>query len=494
VGRLLRGDLSAIVLKALESSPARRYGTVRQFSDDIEAYLEGQPVQARPQTALYRTGKFLRRRWLPITVAAVFVTAISAAAIVSLHEARVAREEASKAEKVNQFLTDMLSSGSGFRFDPERLTVAEMLEASEPLLSTRWKDDPLTRAVLQRSLGASYTAIHRLDRGKAQLDSALATFRARGDDKEIASTLLWLSANLVESGRLEEGVACLDDALTRVRRMGKNAPPLLAFSIESQLATLLTVYLNRRIPESLALFHEAIDRARRDPAIPRTEMAVAMSHLAGMLGTQGKIEEAERMTQEALAIGRTEDPGGSWEIGPLYELAILHSRQKDMAGATEYARQRYENMVRHLGEDSVYTASSRAMWARGLAESGNTGEALRQLDAAMPIVRKAYQPLNANLWTPVVAASRIYCKAGIFAKAEAYAREALQIVDAEGLPKMDTRRAESLFHLGAALHGEQQDAAAFPVLQQSLAIYRQSGPAFANSVERVQTLLNGMAK
>ena len=161
LGRLLRGDLPAIALKALEADPARRYGTARQFSDDIAAYLEGHPVQARPQTALYRARKFLGRRWLPVAAAAVFVAAVSVAAVVSVYEARMARAEALKAEKVNQFLNDMLSSGTGLRFDPERFTVADMLQAAEPLLLTRWKDDPLTKALLQRSLGASYTAIHR---------------------------------------------------------------------------------------------------------------------------------------------------------------------------------------------------------------------------------------------------------------------------------------------------------------------------------------------
>jgi Tfp pilus assembly protein PilF len=46
--RALEGDLSAIVLKALENDPEQRYGTVRQLIEDLDRYVKGQPVQAAP--------------------------------------------------------------------------------------------------------------------------------------------------------------------------------------------------------------------------------------------------------------------------------------------------------------------------------------------------------------------------------------------------------------------------------------------------------------
>jgi serine/threonine protein kinase len=89
--RMLKGDLSAIVLKALENDPARRYESVREFSQDVRAFLEGLPVLARPQTMVYRTAKFLRRRWLPVIAAAVFILGLSGATFAALHEAKIAQ-------------------------------------------------------------------------------------------------------------------------------------------------------------------------------------------------------------------------------------------------------------------------------------------------------------------------------------------------------------------------------------------------------------------
>jgi serine/threonine protein kinase len=44
----LRGDLDAIVLKALAPQPADRYASASALADDLQAYLRGEPVEARP--------------------------------------------------------------------------------------------------------------------------------------------------------------------------------------------------------------------------------------------------------------------------------------------------------------------------------------------------------------------------------------------------------------------------------------------------------------
>ena len=88
----LKGDLTAIVMKAIEGDEAQRYSSVREFSADIESFLAGEPVRAHPQTSLYRAGKFLRRRWLSASAVALFVIGITAVALIAIYQARLARE------------------------------------------------------------------------------------------------------------------------------------------------------------------------------------------------------------------------------------------------------------------------------------------------------------------------------------------------------------------------------------------------------------------
>jgi eukaryotic-like serine/threonine-protein kinase len=61
LARNLRGDLDAIVLKALAKLPAERYPSALALAEDLQRYLHGEPVQARPNGLAYRLGKFVLR-------------------------------------------------------------------------------------------------------------------------------------------------------------------------------------------------------------------------------------------------------------------------------------------------------------------------------------------------------------------------------------------------------------------------------------------------
>ena len=74
----LKGDLEFILLKALRKDPQERYATVEQFAEDLEAFLESRTVRARSGNAWYRTRKFLRRYWIPVTAAALVIASLAA--------------------------------------------------------------------------------------------------------------------------------------------------------------------------------------------------------------------------------------------------------------------------------------------------------------------------------------------------------------------------------------------------------------------------------
>jgi serine/threonine protein kinase len=70
-------DIDDILRKALRSEPEERYASVDAFADDLRAFLDFRPVQARSGDTWYRIRRFLRRYWMPASAAAVTVAGLS---------------------------------------------------------------------------------------------------------------------------------------------------------------------------------------------------------------------------------------------------------------------------------------------------------------------------------------------------------------------------------------------------------------------------------
>jgi tetratricopeptide (TPR) repeat protein len=103
--RHLRGDLDNIVLRAMQKEPSRRYSSVTALAEDIRRYLEGLPVAARPDTAIYRATKFVRRHRIGVAATAAVVVSLGLGVALALREARVAeRRFAQVRELSNTFL------------------------------------------------------------------------------------------------------------------------------------------------------------------------------------------------------------------------------------------------------------------------------------------------------------------------------------------------------------------------------------------------------
>jgi serine/threonine-protein kinase len=69
--------LASIVAKAMAAEPAARYATVRALADDIDSFLDGQPVSAHRESLVERAARVLsRHRTIAILVAAYIVMRI----------------------------------------------------------------------------------------------------------------------------------------------------------------------------------------------------------------------------------------------------------------------------------------------------------------------------------------------------------------------------------------------------------------------------------
>ena len=126
---------------AMRKEPERRYGSAQQLAGDIQRYLEGKPVIARRDTLSYRTSKFVKRHWLPVSAAAAATFLIVAFATTTyIQSVRIAAErdraaqqrelaehERARAEEVSSFLVNLFKLSDPEENRGNQVTARELL-------------------------------------------------------------------------------------------------------------------------------------------------------------------------------------------------------------------------------------------------------------------------------------------------------------------------------------------------------------------------------
>jgi eukaryotic-like serine/threonine-protein kinase len=438
LARELSGDLDNIVLKAMHRDPQRRYVSAAALAQDIQDYLDGKPVRARPDTWAYRTGKFLRRH--PLAVAG---TAASVGIIISLagfytqrlaNERDIAERERATAAQVSDFMLDVFRLANPQVTGGAAVTVREALDTATSRIERDLADQPRLRLTLMRQMALSYVGIGQWHKARDLLTRAIEQERATFGERhlELARSLAALGHTHHNLGQYAEAETHFAQA-EKIRADLKLPPDAEGITLASSVGANLRA--QQRYEEALARLRGAEQLARAmTPPQPQT-LGQVLQAMAGTLFEAGDYPGAERYAREGLTmLDGVVFEGSDLYANVLSTLANAVSRQFRLEEGEKLQRAFIERQTKQLGAEHVLVGRAWNNFGVFLRLKGDYAEGQHALEEALRIFAQA-DPNGADPGTARHNLGSLYREAGDLRRADIELRRALELKKLGGGPR-----------------------------------------------------------
>ncbi len=330
LSRDIERDVEVILFKCLAKDPERRYQSAGELARDIQRYLNGEPIEARPSTSLYQFRQFARRNKALVTSVMAIIIVLAAATTVSvafaLREAAArdrerlalvrevdhrerAEQQRRRAEAINQFVTKALQASDPHEGGKQAMLVSDaMLRAVEEIESGAFQDDPETEAELLRTISGVLNRNARPAEALALSERALTHLRRifPGDHSEVSKGLIHHASILRTLARNAEAEPMIRESLAMERRMHDGDHADVARSMMDLATTLRHL---GRAAESLRYSRDALAMRRRMFNGDHEDIAASLNNLYLALHALGRNNEAEPLAREALEMRQRLFPG-----------------------------------------------------------------------------------------------------------------------------------------------------------------------------------------
>jgi eukaryotic-like serine/threonine-protein kinase len=300
--RALKGDLSAILMKALAPGADDRYATVRDIADDIRRHLSGRPVVARGDTFAYRALLFISRyRWRIAGGVVAAAVLLFAAFYSSFQYGRDQRRLVQIRELSQSYLTDVYGEVSKLPGSTKArmLLVDRTRKSLDELLSDTPRDPELRRAAAMAWIQLAAIQGEPFAISAGDSSGALISYRkgeaiaAQGGDRDWETSAILVRARTgiaeiqVRAGQYRDAELMLRSELETARRIWQDGPRNLEVAERSPGDLYVRVNLllghamlrgadvehsTERVKQALAQFERSVaiaeDVRRRNPRSP----------------------------------------------------------------------------------------------------------------------------------------------------------------------------------------------------------------------------------
>ena len=470
--RALAGDLDTIAAKALAVQPQERYASVAAFAEDLRRHRQHEPILARREGWLRRTGKFLRRNRLAVAAGVVIALSFAAGVGGVLWQARATAREAASGQAITDFLIQTFQVNSLEGESPAKAretTVAQLLDAASERLPQELQTAPEAKARLLGVLSRLQMDLDRIPEARKLVQGRFAQALVRGD----WGALLEASLDAAELELKAEDWPAAARQLDAAQRLLRTATPA---DSKARLLLLRARHLARSKPaakaEALRLSASAITLLDQQTAAGTALILALFSH-SELLAEAGRDAEAAAAAQRGLKLATQSGSGRQWltALG-LLRLGDTVSRE-DWPQYLAYRNQALAINRQVFGAQHRRTAFAEVLLGLDLHDD-------LQYAQGRQLIERGLQQLQAQL--PATAADRIEAELsyGIVLQQEgehelavAVLQPLLQSVGTSpaAAPLEDTlhyRLGNSELHLGRYASSRQHFEAAQRLRQQSL--------------------------
>jgi tetratricopeptide (TPR) repeat protein len=397
VRKHLRGDLDAIVAKALRKKPEERYATAVALGSDLKRYLDHDPVAARSGAAAYRLRKFVRRyRAAVIGTAAAMLALIitSTFAWIQMRQAQAQRDElalqARRSDMQAEFLTLMMSSEQAGS-TPEQ--TERLLDKGLDLLENHYPNDPAFRANMLINMSGRYMDLDDTDKEYGVLVKADAIARELKNDALIAE----VECDLVETektlGHLDRAAQRLAAGTQALAKVAKPPPLTVAYCMDAQ-----AVYADAegRTADAIKLDEQQAAFLERVGETSDVQYQSVLSNMALLYSAIGNPKKSLEIYEHQLTVM---EHSGQVDTGP-YAMARnnLSVQLSDFGEIRSSCEREGDPAARRQNGVIEDVKSARAVnWGACLFRLGKPQESLIWFDKGLDIAQKE-KNLNVQLY------------------------------------------------------------------------------------------------
>jgi len=386
--RALRGDLDAIVGKALRREPDQRYADARALADDVRRHLAHRPVLARSGARAYVARRFLRRNWLPLSTAALLFVAMAIATAVVVRQentahlaARRAEREARTATAVQAFLREVFRANSSAQSDPvkaRQTTARELLDLGAKKIGTAMDDAPEAKLDVLQLLGDLYEDLWMPDERSRVLRQAadLARKSYRPEAPELAAVLIAHAEATYEAGAETASESILREAQEILDRGHEPDSALRGRLLIAQA----NIHRYTNLPFALDCARRAVSVFEKLP--PSVDSGNAWHQLGLRQRDHGEFRESIVSQGRAIELYGAIPEGRIFLDTAYKNLAHLQLYVGDFSGAERSSRLDWAATLATRGENSVQAIDSRVILGELRFARGRVDESLDAFAAA----------------------------------------------------------------------------------------------------------------